>query len=231
MEKEKAILFFLVVVFLFPVRALSAPSRVIDLTVSSMANDSTVLRARWTTPAPQAGCTLTSYEVRVSPLPISAKNWTKATLVAGTPAPGSVGSEASMMITGLTAGTLYNVALKASDTCGTSVMSNLAVGSTSVPPTGERQYSVTWEIPTNANVPPYHGTIQGIKVYCGPGTRSYNQEIDVGYTTQAYVSVPDDGQVYYFALSAYGYDNNTMEPVDSGYGPEVDTTQATDPKD
>jgi hypothetical protein len=86
-------------------------------------------------------------------------------------------------------------------------------------------------MPTDWNVLPHNATLQGVKVYVGPASRTYNQEMNVGYTTQAYASIPNDGQVYYFAAKSYGYDNETMESVESPYSNEMNTTQATDPKD
>ncbi len=86
--------------------------------------------------------------------------------------------------------------------------------------------TLEWDANTEAD-------LAGYRIYYGTSSRQYSAQIDVGLKTQFEVSGLDDGQKYYFAVTAYDQSGN-----ESGYSDEVSTTigdsknppDPTDPK-
>jgi subtilisin family serine protease len=79
-----------------------------------------------------------SYDLRYSTAPIDASSFDTATRVAHPPFPSPAGTPESTEVPGLAAGTTYYFALEALDEWGnTSPLSNMAVGTTLPPPTGQ----------------------------------------------------------------------------------------------
>ena len=70
----------------------------------------------WTAPGDDGNVgTAASYEVRMSSSPITAGNWASASLVSGVPSPLTAGTRQSFVVRGLTRGTTYYFAIKATD--------------------------------------------------------------------------------------------------------------------
>ena len=84
--------------------------------VSALAQGADSLMLAWTAPGDDGSTgTAASYEVRVSQSPINANNWSGATVVPSPPAPQSAGTRQSLVVRGLTRGTTYYFAIKATD--------------------------------------------------------------------------------------------------------------------
>ena len=62
--------------------------------------------------------TATTTEVRMSTSPITPSNWSQATLVPGAPSPGPAGTVETLVVRGLTNGTVYYFAVRLSDEVG-----------------------------------------------------------------------------------------------------------------
>jgi len=109
----------------------TAPAAVSDLAVASTTGGSAQLT--WTAPGDDGSTgSAASYDIRYSTATITALNWAAATPVAGEPTPAAVGTSTSMNVNGLTAGTTYYFAMKASDEQpNESALSNVASGTTS----------------------------------------------------------------------------------------------------
>ena len=70
----------------------------------------------WTAPGDDGNVgTAASYEVRMSSSPITAGNWSGASLVSGPPSPRPAGTRQSHVVRGLTRGTTYYFAIRAAD--------------------------------------------------------------------------------------------------------------------
>ncbi|WP_164743490.1 discoidin domain-containing protein [Microbacterium sulfonylureivorans] len=108
------------------------PSGVLDLRATANGSGTTTLN--WTSAGDDGHVgTAASYEVRYSTSPITASNWSTASLATGAPTPVSGGSPQSMQITGLTSTANYYYAIKATDPAGNAAsISNVAttVGAT-----------------------------------------------------------------------------------------------------
>jgi hypothetical protein len=100
----------------------AAPIRVLDLRVVSA--NATSVTVNWTTPAPGSGSLLEN-DVRVSAVPITALNWATRTQIAGEPIPTTPGTTQSAIVSGLSPGTTYFLALKVRDSAGWSLVSNV----------------------------------------------------------------------------------------------------------
>lgn len=87
--------------------------------ITALAQGADSLRLEWTAPGDDGNVgTAASYEVRMSPSPISAGNWGSASVVAGPPQPQSAGSRQGVWVRGLTRGTTYYFAIKTTDDAG-----------------------------------------------------------------------------------------------------------------
>ncbi len=71
------------------------------------------------------------------------------------------------------------------------------------------QVTLTW----NSNS---ESDLSGYKVYYGNSSRSYSFNVDVGNQTSYAVKGLNEGETYYFAVTAYGFSGN-----ESGYSKEV----------
>src|SRR5258706_233965 len=70
----------------------------------------------WTAPGDDGNVgTAASYEVRMSGSPITASNWASASLIAGAPSPLTAGTRQNLVVRGLTRGSTYYFAIKATD--------------------------------------------------------------------------------------------------------------------
>jgi hypothetical protein len=103
----------------------TAPDAVSDLALSSPSNSSIVVS--WTAPGDDGSTgTATTYDLRYSTSVISSGNFSGATEVTGEPSSSVAGSSESMIVTGLSATTLYYFAIKTSDEVpNTSSISNV----------------------------------------------------------------------------------------------------------
>lgn len=91
--------------------ALLAPT-----TVRAQGAGSDTLTLVWTAPGDDGSVgTAASYEVRMSGSPITAGNWASASLITGAPNPLPAGTRQSLIVRGLTRGTTYYFAIKATD--------------------------------------------------------------------------------------------------------------------
>jgi chitodextrinase len=111
-----------------------APDAVVNLAVASVTQTTATLS--WTAPGDDAAAgTALTYDIRYSTATITSGNWAAATQVTGEPTPTVAGSTQAMVVTGLTAGTLYYFAMKTLDEVpNTSGLSNVASGTTSPAP-------------------------------------------------------------------------------------------------
>ncbi|MCD6347548.1 MAG: fibronectin type III domain-containing protein [Bacteroidales bacterium] len=126
-----------------------SPSEITDLSASNPTINSITLS--WTAPGDDADSgTAASYDIRYSTSPIDESNWDSADQVTGEPTPLLAGSAQSMTVSGLTSGTTYYFAIKASDEVGNvSLLSNVASATTTLPevcsdsvPSGKQVYFV-----------------------------------------------------------------------------------------
>ncbi|WP_135555545.1 fibronectin type III domain-containing protein [Paenibacillus cymbidii] len=104
----------------------TAPGAVTNLAVTSTSNSSIAIS--WTAPGDDDDPFgyASSYDVRYSLSPITEANWAAATQATGEPTPTEAGTSQSMTVTGLSPGTTYYVAMKASDLNYTSPTSTYA---------------------------------------------------------------------------------------------------------
>ncbi|MBT9554709.1 MAG: discoidin domain-containing protein, partial [Myxococcales bacterium] len=94
------------------------PAAITDLTSAKGTNQGE-LRLNWTSPGDDAAVgTATAYEVRISTSALTEATWASATVISGVPAPTAAGTPATLLLTGLTAGTTYYAAIKAVDDLG-----------------------------------------------------------------------------------------------------------------
>ncbi len=112
---------------------MTAPAAVTNLSGGNMTENSAVLS--WTAPGDDGTVgTAASYEIRYSTSPITAANFSSATVVANPPTPLSAGSLQSITIGSLSPSTLYYAALVTRDEIGnTSQLSNVATFTTTAP--------------------------------------------------------------------------------------------------
>jgi len=113
------------------------PARITDLTVTTQSTSSVTLG--WTAPGDDGPSgTATSYDMRSSLAPIDDGNFGVATAVNGEPTPTAAGGAQTMTVNGLSAGTTYSFAMKASDEVpNTSVLSNVVQATTTALPLGQ----------------------------------------------------------------------------------------------
>jgi hypothetical protein len=91
------------------------PAQVTDLTATTSTTAGAIDLA-WTAPGDDGMTgTASSYDIRYSTGPIAESNWAAATVVAGVAAPQAGGTAETLQVAGLTAGTRYYFALKATD--------------------------------------------------------------------------------------------------------------------
>ena len=84
--------------------------------VAALAQGADSLLLAWTAPGDDGSTgTAASYEVRMSTSAITATNWSGATVVPNPPAPQSAGTRQNLVVRGLTRGTTYYFAIKATD--------------------------------------------------------------------------------------------------------------------
>jgi hypothetical protein len=60
--------------------------------------------------------------------------------------------------------------------------------------------TLTWDPPVDSTY------VAGYIIYYGTASKAYSQSIDVGNTTTYTVSSLNNGQIYFFATTAYNYD-------------------------
>jgi len=110
------------------------PAAITDLAVSNATLDT--IDVAWSSPADDdvSGVTA-SFDLRYSTTAITAANFSSATAVAGEPAPDVAGTGHTMTVTGLSNGTTYYFAIKATDIAGNvGTISNLPSVATLTPP-------------------------------------------------------------------------------------------------
>ena len=109
----------------------ASPAAVADLTVAAVTDTSATLG--WTAPGDDGATgTAQAYEIRRSMTTITEVNWAAATQVPSPPTPKAGGSTETLVVRGLSAGTLYFFALKTIDDAGNrSALSNMASDTTS----------------------------------------------------------------------------------------------------
>jgi hypothetical protein len=109
----------------------TSPAAVSNLAAGTPTTSSLTLA--WTAPGDDGATgTATSYDIRYSTSSINDGNWASATQVTGEPTPAAAGSAQDMIVSGLSSGTTYYFAMKASDEVpNTSTLSNVASGQTS----------------------------------------------------------------------------------------------------
>jgi hypothetical protein len=172
----------------------AGPSRIDDLSGWST-NGGVVIR--WTAPIPTQGTSLTNVTVKYSTSPINALNWNSGShqTVSWLSDPGTPGTEQQIVIIDLVADTIYFVAVKTTDSTGSSsTISNLALVRS-----GNSTYSITiaWDLNEEPD-------LAGYRLHIGTSSGNYDTSIDTGNVSSYTVS----GQllygfVYYIALSAY----------------------------
>ncbi|MBI5742653.1 MAG: fibronectin type III domain-containing protein [Candidatus Niyogibacteria bacterium] len=118
---------------------LTAPDNTAPAAISNLAASGptqTSINLNWTSPGDDGSTgTATTYDIRYSTATIIEGNWASATQVTGEPAPQIAGTNQSMTVSGLSAGTTYYFAMKTSDEVpNTSALSNIASATTSVAP-------------------------------------------------------------------------------------------------
>lgn len=222
---KKRIVLFLLLLTSIAIHA--APNRTTDLSLTADPADGTQLHASWTTPTPDSGCSLTSYDVRISSRSVGSRTWRRATEISGEPSVDATGTTVNMVLTGLTKGTRYYVGLQTTDTCGTSRTSNSPYEVTTR--TVEPQFksvTISWTMPTDWYSPAnnLYYRLDGAKVHVGttPGGPYDFDVTDVGYTDWHTLSgFPDDGTEYYLVLTGYGYNLETNQPYESDYSNEL----------
>jgi len=108
------------------------PANVADLQV--IGTSSTSLTLQWTAPGDDSTVgTASQYELRYATAPITAANFSSASLVSGLPAPQPAGSIEAVEVTGLNSSTTYYFALITADEVPNwSGLSNVASGTTTV---------------------------------------------------------------------------------------------------
>ncbi|HKQ98885.1 MAG TPA: S8 family serine peptidase, partial [Candidatus Polarisedimenticolia bacterium] len=111
------------------------PGTIDDLAVVESGSNS--LRVGWTATGDDGDLgTASGYDLRYSVNPIDAANFDVATRVTGVPSPAAPGSPEEATISGLSASTLYYVAVRARDEWGQAgPLGHVAVGTTEPPPT------------------------------------------------------------------------------------------------
>jgi hypothetical protein len=85
------------------------------------------------------------------------------------------------------------------------------------------EVTLSWE----ANTESY---LAGYKIYVGNSSRTYKYAVDAGNHTTHTLSIPSDGQTYYFTVTAYGTGENESDYSNelswtSPYSNEVDTDE------
>ena len=112
---------------------LDPPARITDLRVTG--GDSTSLDLEWTATGDDGVAGSASrYDLRISNAPIDDANFDQADELSGEPLPASAGTLESVVVDGLTSGTVYYFAIKAIDDAGNaSETSNSAEGETDAP--------------------------------------------------------------------------------------------------
>lgn len=217
---------FVFLLVLTPIALHAAPARTVDLALATDPADGTQLVASWTTPQPGSGCTLSSYDLRISSRSVGGRTWSRSIPVSGEPLPGSPGTPATMTITGLNPSTRYFIGLQSTtDSCGSSPLSNspYATTSTAVAPQF-KMATLSWSMPTNWIHPESGNNYQldGVKIYYGttPGG-PYDNVVDAGFTTQHVIEGLDPNVVHYFVATGVGYNLDTLEPYETPYSEEV----------
>ena len=158
------------------------PAAVTNLAASSPTDSSITLT--WTAPGDDGTTgTATEYDVRYSTATITEANWASATQATGEPTPKAVGGSESFTVTGLSADTTYYFALKAADEIpNRSALSNVAIGTTPLPPDTTPPAAVT-------NLAASSPTVNSITLtWTAPGddgTTGTATEYDVRYATAA----------------------------------------------
>ena len=111
---------------------LTAPAAVTNLATSNPTGSTVTLT--WTAPGDDGNTgTATTYDVRYGASAINSGNWAAATQVTGEPTPAVAGTNQTMTVTGLSAGTTYYFAIKTADEVpNTSTVSNSPSGTTTV---------------------------------------------------------------------------------------------------
>lgn len=111
----------------------SAPSQVTD--IAGVVTGHTTATISWTAPGDDGNQgAATSYDLRYSTSVINSSNFASATAATGEPTPSVSGSPQTFALTGLTQGTTYYVAIKASDEVGNvAAISNVAQFQTTAP--------------------------------------------------------------------------------------------------
>ena len=201
-------------VFLFfsiPTILLAAPSRTVDLRISTKGSDRVTLL--WRTPTPSAGTSLTVNDIRYSTVAITNINWAKLSQVIGEPSPAAPGTEQSVTVTGLNPNTRYYFALKVGDSVSSwSLLSNVADAFT-LP--ADRVVPVLWGWDGE---PPSPGYL-GVEVCQGESSDFYSLCIEKGTATSHDFSGLLYGKKYYFGVRAC-YDNSILHAdVPTNYEP------------
>ena len=123
---------------------LTPPARVTDLAVTNTSSGTAELSFTAPGDDEDAG-TARYYDIRYGTEPVTEDNWREAMPLETVPLPQAAGSVETAVATGLSAGTTYYFALKARDeTLQSSVLSNLAAGTTTIPELAWSIQGVYW---------------------------------------------------------------------------------------
>jgi hypothetical protein len=107
------------------------PSAISNLTTSNLATSSVTLN--WSAPNANPG-TAVSYEGRYATVTLTDANFaTTGTVISAMPVPAAAGTAQTVTVSGLTSGTTYYFAIRSSDQIGPSLISNVALGTTTMP--------------------------------------------------------------------------------------------------
>lgn len=110
------------------------PVTIADLDITGTTETSAMLT--WTAPTDvDKGKSLGEYDIRYATTAITEGTWDAATQVADEPTPGTPGSQETHTVTGLSAATIYHIAIKTVDNIGNvSALSNVPSDATQSPP-------------------------------------------------------------------------------------------------